>query len=165
MKAPICGICLNSDMLCIACMRKLDEGKISENDVKISRLISEAARDFGPLNDVAIKRVVEGKTLIVVVCGKGDVAKLMGREGMLARKLSKLTGKNVRIIEESGDVKEFMQNLLQPVPVIGINVLYREGEEVLKVIIPAGRAAPIPEASFAEIVRLMFGKASVLTRE
>ena len=165
MKAPICGVCLNSDMLCMACKKKLDEGKITECDIKVSRLISKAAKTFRQLNEVTINKVIEGKNVVVVMCNKGDSSKLIGKEGVITKKLSRAAGKTVRIVEVSDDIKSFIQNLVHPVPVVGLNVLYHADREILKVIIPRDRGIPIPQASFAEIVRIVFGKDSVIVNE
>jgi transcription antitermination factor NusA-like protein len=165
MKVPICNVCLNSDILCMACKRKKDEGKVTESDIKISKVINEIAKTFRPLNEVEIKKVVEGKNISVLICRKGDGARLVGKDGVMIKKLSKLTGKTLRVVEESGDVKEFIQNLVNPVPVIGLNVIYKPGKEVLKIIIPRGRNIPMSKESFSEVVNHVFGKDSVVTSE
>ncbi len=165
MKAQICSICLNSDMLCMACKRKLDEGKITESDVKFSRMINEAAKSFRPLDGIAIKKVIENRDLAVIVCGRGDKSRLIGREGSMIRKLSKSAGKSIRVVEETSDMKEFIQDLISPVPVLGMNVLYANGNEVLKIMIPKDRSIPLPKASLVEIIRMVFGKNATIASE
>lgn len=162
MKAPICGICLNSDMLCPACKKKLDEGKITESDIKFSRMVHEASKGFRPLGDVTINRVIEGKNIAVIICGKDDKTKFIGRDGFMIKKLSKSARKPIRVVEDTSDMKEFIRNLIQPVPLIWMNIIYAPEGEVLKIIIPKDRDIPMPKASFAEIIRLVFGKNAII---
>ncbi len=165
MKAPVCEVCLNSDILCMACKKKREEGKVTESDIRISKVINEVAKTFKPLNEVRIKKVIEGRNLAVIVCGKGDGARLVGKSGVMIKKLSKLVGKPLRVVEESEDVKEFVQNLINPVPVTGLNIIYKPEKEVLKVIIPKGRNIPMSKESFAEVVNQVFGKDSIVRNE
>ncbi len=165
MKAPLCNVCLNSDILCMACKKKLDEGKITESDIKVSKVINEISKTFKPLKEVEIKKVIEGEKISVIVCKKGDGARLVGKDGVMIKKLSKLVEKPLRVVEESEDVREFIQNLVNPIPVIGLNIIYKPEKEVLKVIIPRGRKIPMSKGSFAEVVNLMFGKDSVVMNE
>ncbi len=165
MKAPICEVCLNSDILCMACKKKLDEGKVTENDIKVSKIVNEIAKTFKPLDGIEIKKVIEGKNISVIVCKKGDGPRLVGKDGVMIKKLSKLLGKPLRVVEESEDVKEFVQNLIQPIPVIGLNIIYKPEKEVLKVIIPKGRKIPMSKESFAEVMNRMFGKDAIVANE
>lgn len=165
MKAPICGICLNSDMLCPACKKKLDEGKITESDIKFSRVVHNAAKKFRPLDEVTINKVIEGKNIVVIICDKGDKARLIGRDGLMIRKLSKSAQKSIRVVENTNDMKEFIQNLIRPVPLIGMNIIYAPEGEVLKIIIPKDKDIPMPKASFNEVIRLVFGKNAIILNE
>jgi len=162
MKAPICGICLNSDMLCMACKKKLDGGEITESDIKFSRMVHDAAKNFRPLDEITINRVIEGKNIVVIICGKGDKARLIGKDGLMIKKLSKSAQKPIRVVEDTSDVKEFIQNLIYPVPLIGMNVIYSPEGEVLKIIIPNERDIPMPKTSFNEVIRLVFGKNAII---
>ncbi|MEE9323445.1 MAG: hypothetical protein V3U72_02775 [Candidatus Aenigmarchaeota archaeon] len=165
MKAPICEVCLNSGILCMACKKKLEGGDITDSDIKVSKAINDIAKRFRPLNEIEIKKVIGGKSVLVIICKKGDGARLVGKEGVMIKKLSKLIGKPIRVVEESEDVKEFIQNLVSPVPVIGLNIIYKPEKEVLKVIIPRGRKIPMSKESFAEVVNRMFGKDSMVMSE
>lgn len=165
MKAPICNVCLNSDILCMACKKRLDEGEVTQSDIEVSRIINEVGKTFNPLNEVEIKKVIEGKSISVIICKKGDGARLVGKNGVMIKKLSKLVGKPIRIVEESEDAKEFIENLIKPVPVLGMNVIYKPGKEILKIIIPKGRKIPMSKESFAEVINLTFGKDSIVKNE
>ena len=164
MKTPICSICLNSDMLCMACKRKLDEGNISEADVRLARAVRTLANTFKVLDKITIKKVLEGENIIVMMCGNGDRPKLVGRDGVVISRLSKMMGKNVRVVEEVEDVKDFIKNIIHPVPLEGINVVYSNEGETLKVLIPRNRNLPLPEAAFREIIKMVFDRNAVVAK-
>jgi|YelNatPaOPRAMG01_1025707.scaffolds.fasta_scaffold60122_1 transcription antitermination factor NusA-like protein len=165
MKAPICAVCLNSDILCVACEKKFREGKISESDVKISKIINELAKNFKSLEEVTIKKIVEVDDMGVIICKKGDASKIIGKGGIIIKKISKEAKKNFKVIEESENVKDFIKNLLQPIPVIRINVLYKPEGEVLKVIIPKGFNPPFKNETFAKLTKILFDKSSLIVKE
>ena len=165
MKAPICEVCLNSGILCVACKRKLESGEITNSDIKVSRIVNKIAKKFRPLDEVEIKRVIEGEKMAAIICRKGDGPKLVGKDGVMIKRLSKLFGKPLRVVEESETVKEFIQNLIHPVPMIGLNVIYKPDKEILKVIIPRGEKIPASNRAFADVVKKVFGKDLIFSRE
>ena len=112
-----------------------------------------------------IKRVIEGEKMAVIICRKGDGPKLVGKDGVMIKRLSKLFGKPLRVVEESETVKEFIQNLIHPVPMIGLNVIYKPDKEILKVIIPRGEKIPASSRAFADVVKKVFGKDLIFSRE
>ncbi len=106
MKAPICGVCLKSGMLCRTCMKKLERGNVSETDIEVARALLELSASIRSLRDITLERAVGSDNMIVIVCAKGDAARIIGKSGRTAKKLEKELGKPVRIVEGGGDVKD-----------------------------------------------------------
>ncbi|HDD46414.1 MAG TPA: transcription elongation factor NusA [Candidatus Aenigmarchaeota archaeon] len=156
MKAPICDVCLTSDILCKADKEKMEKGIISESDVRVSRSIYELSKHVRPLKDITIKKVIETNNLVVIVCKEGDASKIIGKSGVIVKKLSKHLGKTVRVIEEAKDMRDFVQKLLFPTYVLGINILYTPEKEIYKIKIPKKRAN-INTKSLEEIIKKAFG--------
>jgi transcription antitermination factor NusA-like protein len=165
MKAPICDVCLNSNILCKACKEKLDKGIISESDVKVSKVINRLSKTLKPLREITIKRVLETERLTVIICEKGDAAKVVGKSGLVVKKLSSTLKKPLRVIEEGKNVKDFLQSVVYPTPVLGINILYTPEKEIFKLIIPRGKRVPMDEESLSRITKQMFGKESIIASE
>jgi len=158
MKSQICSVCLKSGMLCRTCREKLEKGLIGEADVKVSRTLVSMSDSVKALRDVTLVKVAESPDLAVIVCARGDAAKVIGREGLVAKALEKELGKRVSIVEEANDVKDFISALLRPAQVAGINVVYRGGAEALRVLVKRGRASRMPYRDFRETVKLLYGK-------
>jgi len=158
MQAPICGVCLRSGMLCQTCRKKVKTGVVSDTDVHVSRVLLRLSANIKSLRDITLKHAVESGSLMVIICEQGDAARVIGRNGLVVKKLEKELGKPVRIVEEASDIKEFILNLLHPVPVAGVNVLYRPQGEVLKVLVGRGPGPRIPAGDFRRIMKTLFGK-------
>ncbi|MEM5871304.1 MAG: transcription elongation factor NusA [Candidatus Aenigmatarchaeota archaeon] len=165
MKTPICNVCLNSDILCLACEKKFKQGEVSESDIRICKILNELSKNFKSLENVTIKRIVEGKEIGLIICEKGDAAKIIGKNGIIIKKLSKIVGKEFRVVEETNDFKEFISFLIQPVPIIRINILYKPEGEVLKLVIPKNSKIPIKQTALEEIIRIVFRKGLIIIKE
>lgn len=150
MKAPICEVCLKSeDILCPADEKKLQEGIISELDVKVSRLLYKLLGDV----DMEFKKAVEAGDLVVIMVGEGDVPITIGKGGNNIKALMRELGKRIRIIEavdveSTEDLKKLATDLLYPAGVFGVNVVYRPGgENYYKVLVLSRDRKKLPEKS------------------
>ncbi len=129
MKGPICEVCLKTDdILCPADEKKLQEGIITELDVKVARLLYKLIGDA----DVEFKKAVEAGDLIVIMVGEGDVPITIGKGGKNIKTLMRELGKRIRVIEAvevkgTEDVKKLATDLLYPASVFGVNVVYKPG--------------------------------------
>lgn len=132
MQTPICEVCLKSDMLCSACQGRLETNKITKTEIDVSRFIYTLSNKVKSLGDVKIEKVIDSNSLIIIA-KKGDAAKLVGKGGSVVKALAKQFGKSIKIIEQSGNFKEFMINLLSPVNITGVNILYTPSGEIHKI--------------------------------
>lgn len=117
----ICAICRGSDILCSGCGRKLEKGEISSTEVEVSRSLHMLVKDR-----VNFVKAVADRNKIVVVCEKKDCMPIIGRGGKNVKALSKTLGKEVRIVKKAPE-KEMIESILG-VPLIGINIVYGNGE-------------------------------------
>lgn len=145
MKAPICEVCLKTeDILCPADEKKLEEGIITELDVKISRMLYKLLGDA----DVEFKKAVEAGDLIVLIVGEDDVPIVIGKGGKNIKYLTRELGKRVRVIESTDDVKKLAVDLLYPAGVFGVNVVYKpDGGQYYKVLVFSRDKSKLPEKS------------------
>lgn len=118
----LCSVCINSDILCSGCGRKAADGRITQADMDVSRALGRVAEKSG----IDFLQAVAHGNQIIVVCEKKDARLIIGRGGKNAKAASKILGKVMRIIENSGE-KKMIEDILG-VPVIGINVVYGKAE-------------------------------------
>ncbi len=135
MQAPICEVCLKSDMLCSACKEKLETDRTTQAEIDISRFIYELSGKVRSLQEAKIEKIIESN-IILIIAGKGDAAKLVGKGGSVVKALAKQFGKSIKIIEQSDDFKEFMQNLVSPAVIRAMNIIYTPEGEIYKLRIP-----------------------------
>ncbi|MBN2330713.1 MAG: transcription elongation factor NusA [Candidatus Aenigmarchaeota archaeon] len=158
MKAPICGVCLKSGILCRTCLEKFESGRVTETDIKVARALLRLSGSIKSLRDIDMQRAFESDSMLAIVCARGDAARIIGKSGLTVKKLEKELGKPVRIVESGGDMRAFITDLLHPVPVHGINVVYRPQGEVLRVLTGKGPGPRVPVDDMRSIIMRMFRK-------
>ncbi len=125
----ICEVCVKSDVLCPVCQEKYDKGIIEDIDLKVARFLKGLEEKFKVLKDAQIVKVFKTDSKIIIITRKGDAHKIVGKNGSIAKLVSKEFGKPVKVIEEGEDVKEFIENLVYPAKIESVNIVYgREGE-------------------------------------
>lgn len=165
MKLPLCNVCVTSGILCNACQAKLDSGEMTDEDIKIARVLKKEFADEKNVKNAEIKRIVSTKSLVLIVCSKDSGPALIGKGGTIVKRLGQELGKNVRVVEESDDMRTFLQNIIFPVPVISLNVLYANSGEKYRIRVPAGRPLPINKDMFLEVAAEILGKPVELITE
>lgn len=143
MKTPVCSICLQSDILCVSCSRNVASKKISSDGIKIIKKLHELSKSYRRLENVSVEKIIDTGSLIAIVCGKMDVASLVGRDGRITGELRKISGKQVKIIG-SGDYKSVIYSLMFPSTVESVGKLYSDGVESLKINIRRSQIRNLP---------------------
>ncbi|MBI2579838.1 MAG: hypothetical protein HYW27_02970 [Candidatus Aenigmarchaeota archaeon] len=112
----ICKICAKNDILCSACSRKVEQGEITPESVKISRALEkiEEGMDF--------VQSFEAMGRIFIVVRSEDTGKIIGKSGKNAKSLENLTGKKIKIIGKEGG-KEMLEKAIG-ISIAGVNKVY-----------------------------------------
>jgi len=119
-----CDFCLKSGILCPSCQRKIDSGEMSELDLKVARLLLSLEETYPSLQDVYFHRAVEADGLLALVVGKGDVARLLSYGGKIVKDLGGKVRRKVRVLEQGGDYRKFLEDLFAPLSIITINTIW-----------------------------------------
>jgi transcription antitermination factor NusA-like protein len=133
MKMPICSKCLKSGTLCEICNQKLENGEISSLDVELARALYSIAKNYH-LGDVTFKKSIEVDGLIVMIVGEGDIGSVIGKRGRFIRILRRKFNTIIRVVEDTDDLKKWIDELIYPAKISGINIVYPvSGEERYKI--------------------------------
>lgn len=156
MKLPICELCSKTNALCSGDEQRLREGKITETDVSISRLLRQLGSTYNLESADFYKSIDLDK--VVLVLTRGDVGVLIGREGKVVAEISAAVGKKVRIAEVSGDLRKTVSDIVMPARVMGINTIFREGRKIFKVRFAKSeiKQLPVDVATLEKAMRQLF---------
>ena len=165
MKTPICSICLESDLLCPGCNERLESNEITPVALDVIRFLHSLSQDLPLLEDVELKNVLTTSNAVIILTGKGDAAKVVGKKGSIVKQIAAKTEKSVRVLEESNSVEEVVRNLLAPVQIQSINTIYKpEGTEKRIVVSKDQRKRiPLTRNGFSTIVKILTGESVNLT--
>ena len=127
---PICKVCAKTGVLCTSCESKLEKGEISELEIELSKTFLELEKKHPGLKNVNFYGALEKDNLIVLIVGKGEIDNVRGEYGKTRKALSEKFKKTIRIIEKSKDPKKILEDLIYPIPVLGINQIFLPTGEV-----------------------------------
>ncbi len=164
MQAPICEVCLNSELLCAGCADKLARGDITQADVDVARTLYTMSDKIRSLKDVKIRKVIDSNVLIIVA-GAGDGARLVGKGGAVVKDLAKTFGKNIRVLEEKPQMRAFAAELITPATLLGVNTVYRQDGESFRLRVPEAhrrRLVMAPEAISAVLTSIYSCKTEII---
>ncbi len=134
-RAPICEVCQRTDYLCPADEEKLRKGIISELDIRISRILYDMDSKYRIGDTVEFVKAYDLNSFILVLV-RGEIGRLIGKNGKVLRAFRQAVGKPVRIVEIDVDLKKTVQDLFGNVRVVGINQLFRPEGVVYRIVVP-----------------------------
>jgi transcription antitermination factor NusA-like protein len=135
MQTPLCDNCLTYKKLCDVCQEKLNRKEITQEEIDVLRFINYLSNKTHSLRDIKVLKVMD-RGVMLIITGRGDAARLVGKGGAVVKQIAKKFKKSIRILEEASNLKEFIEELVTPANINGINTLYRDNEEIYKVRVP-----------------------------
>jgi transcription antitermination factor NusA-like protein len=126
MSLPICTICAKTGVLCSVCEEKLKDGRISELDVELSKILYKLGK-----GEIGFDRAIDTKKFIIVLTQKENIGKIIGKSGDNIRQLSKDLGKQIRVIG-TGDLQETIYDFVAPARILSINTVYKPDGTTLR---------------------------------
>ncbi len=167
MEFPICKVCLKNDILCNGCSTLVERENISKEEVESYRELNKLLKKEDHLQDITIKRVLGNKQFALIVTTKDGVSKIIGKNGIIVKKLSKDMKKQIRVISDTSGIEELAREVLFSTTILGINVLYTPDNKRYRIRIPSADRVflPIEPDTFSEIVNTVFRNEAELVFE
>ncbi len=158
MKFPICSVCLKNEILCKGCTQFTKEQNIPKKEIELYRKLYVLMKNEEHLKDVEIKRILSNKDFALIVTIRNDVSKIIGKNGITAKKLSKDLKKQIRVIADTFNIEEFSKEILFSTPILGINVVYTPNSEKYRIRIPSSERVllPISPEDFSQLASTIF---------
>jgi transcription antitermination factor NusA-like protein len=153
-KLPICVIDAQTNTLCRKCKQLYREGKISDTDIEISKIIIDVSKSNKDLKGISFYSSYELSDVVMIITRKQDVAILSSPEIM--DKIKQNTQKEVRFLEKTNDPKKLVESLLDPVPIVNVSTLYlppfSDKEYKIEIERKFKNKLPIPEEIIVQTV-------------
>ena len=153
LRTPICIGCAWAKSLCSQCKEKMDRGTLSQLDVDVSRILHRINETHNISRASFLNSIDFGNVIILLTDSEPGI--LIGRRGKVVSALSLALGRKVRIVKKNPDIKHLIADLISPARLLGINAVYSEGKEKLKIKIsaPQGKKLYIDEATLQSVIK------------
>ena len=157
MKFPICKICLKNEILCDGCATQVGERLIKVDEIKMFRQLNKIMKKYKPLKDAKIDRIVDSKNMLLIMTDRENASKIIGKKGGMVNRLSKDLEKQIRVVADMSNLKDFVKEMFFSTPILGVNVVYGDKDKY-KVRIPSSEQAmlPIDPEKFSKIANSIF---------
>lgn len=140
-------------MLCGACSRKVESGQVKPVEIELSRALNKINKEKSFDTDF-LYAIEDGSRLFVIVESR-HAGRFIGPGGRNIKELSKILGRQVKLLEKAeGSDKHVIEKLIG-VPILGINKLYSNGESY-KVRVERRYMKSVQ--SLSSVVSMMIGK-------
>ncbi|MCX8178888.1 MAG: hypothetical protein N3D75_03615 [Candidatus Aenigmarchaeota archaeon] len=136
MKFPVCNKCVKSGSFCDSC-KHLSRKGYSKEEIETYKKIHKSIKDMKHLGDVEIKRVLSNNNFAVIFCKKNDISKIIGKNGIVAKKIEKSISKKIIVAPYDSNIVDFSKEILRPINIIGVNVVYHGEKSKYIVRIPS----------------------------
>lgn len=158
MKTPICELCVKSASLCPGCEKRMADGQISKLDFEVAQILYKINEKHNLSTASFVRALDLGRVVLIIT--EGDVGLLIGRGGSVVSQISAALNKKVRIVEYSGDVRKSISDIILPARLLGINNVWHNGREVLKLRLPKSdlRAVPVDLDTLELVIKGWVGK-------
>ena len=124
MKAKICKVCALSNIFCSQCLEKFEKGILNPMEVEIAKYLYEVEEKYKEIKNISLEEVsgVANDNLIVVVTSPQTLNPLL--VATLSKYLSNKSGKNVKIVEKTKDIKRFISQIFYPAKISSLNQVW-----------------------------------------
>ncbi|NCN39348.1 MAG: hypothetical protein COY38_00490 [Candidatus Aenigmarchaeota archaeon CG_4_10_14_0_8_um_filter_37_24] len=158
MKYPICKLCLKNEILCGSCAKRVGESLIKIDEIEMFRKLEKLTRKYALLKDVEIQRIIDSPNMLLILAGKENASKIIGKEGGMIKKLSQDLGKQIRVIAGMSNLEDFVKEIFFSTNILGINVIYGE-RDMYKIRLPSAEREilPIDPDKFSKAANSIFG--------
>ena len=135
MKTPICSFDAKTGSLCSKCESKLKTGHLSVGDVEASIKLTRLAEKNNILDKFTLVGAYKIEEKLVLILTPSDIS-LLRSDIELLNKIKKEFNDNVWFVESGASERRFIENLIFPIKISSINLVWLpDGNKLTKIII------------------------------
>jgi transcription antitermination factor NusA-like protein len=158
-KTALCNLCIKSGILCPRCQEKVASGEVTDTDMKIARILLSLEEKYSSLQKIDFFKAYEADNVLALVVGRGNSKQFQAEGSKIARDLAEKTGKRIRVFENRGDARTFLEELFSPVSITTINKIWLpDGSQETRVVLPGhSRRLPLKSDVIKELAKEIRG--------
>ena len=135
MKTPICSFDAKTGSLCSKCESKLKTGHLSVGDVEASIKLTRLAEKNNILDKFTLVGAYKIEEKLVLILTPSDIS-ILRTDIELLNKIKKEFNDNVWFVESGASERRFIENLIFPIKISSINLVWLpDGNKLTKIII------------------------------
>ena len=135
MKTPICSFDAKTGILCSKCESKLKSGHLTEGDIEGSIKLTHLAEKNSVLDKFTLVGAYKIDEKLVLVLPASDISTLRA-DKELSNRIKKEFNHNVWFVENGATEKRFIENLIHPIKISSINLVWLpDGNKLTKIIV------------------------------
>ena len=152
MRIPLDTICVKTGVLCPSCQRKVSSGLVKEYEVDVMRKLLELEDKIRELRNAEYVKSYDLGELLVVVLKLPEWDKELVRR--IRQALSRELNRKVRVVVKGADPREMAAQLLIPLEVRGVNIVWTpDGTQKYVIRVDrGGKRWPAPKGELEKVL-------------
>ena len=135
MKTPICSFDAKTGILCSKCESKLKTGHLSVGDIEASIKLTRLAEKNNVIDKFTLVGAYKIEDKLILILPTADISTLRS-DNELLNKIKKEFNNNVWFVESGATERRFIENLIFPIKISSINLVWLpDGNKITKIII------------------------------
>ncbi|HEX2408527.1 MAG TPA: hypothetical protein VHJ38_15090 [Nitrososphaeraceae archaeon] len=135
MRTPICSFDAKTGILCSKCESKLKTGHLSVGDIEASIKLTRLAEKNNIIDKFTLVGAYQIEEKLVLILPTADISTLRS-DNELLNKIKKEFNNNVWFVESGATERRFIENLIFPIKISSINLVWLpDGNKLTKIIV------------------------------
>ena len=135
MKTPICSFDAKTGILCSKCESKLKTGHLSVGDIEASIKLTRLAEKNNVIDKFTLVGAYKIEDKLILILPTADISTVRS-DNELLNKIKKEFNNNVWFVESGATERRFIENLIFPIKISSINLVWLpDGNKITKIII------------------------------
>ena len=135
MKTPICSFDAKTGILCSKCESKLKTGHLSVGDIEASIKLTRLAEKNNIIDKFTLVGAYKIEEKLILILPTADIS-ILRSDNELLNKIKKEFNNNVWFVESGATERRFIENLIFPIKISSINLVWLpDGNKITKIII------------------------------
>ena len=122
MRLPVCNFDIESNMLCPNCQERLDQGKITEFDIRFSKWILDREKEYETLMDLHLLRAIKVSDYVILLVKKRQEQIIRSNEALMDEIQNEFG--ELLVYEGPTKLRTLVRTLIAPSVEVGVNSLY-----------------------------------------